>query len=187
MVGRALGSRGLGSDGQVHPGRVRWAGVRLEIDERVDGVEPERALAWWTDFRSGEHDHGFVPGARRGILEDGPEGTLIADEVRWFGLPVFRERVRARVRGNTVQLDGENTFARFQGRYRFEHVFEPEGTRVVLAARIHLKGPLRWLERLGRPLIRTVLRWDTRKHLEQMAEETRSPATAGRRPPEDAR
>lgn len=145
--------------------------MRVHLVDRVDGIAPEAALAWWRDFQGGPHDHGFLPGAHRRILHTDEHGTEMEDTVTWLGLTVFRERVRARHRGNTVQLAGENTFARFSGRYRFEHVFEPEGTEVTLEATIELKGPLAWVETLAFPIVRAILRWDTRKHLDQMRDD----------------
>ncbi len=142
--------------------------MRVHLVERVDHVDPQQALAWWTDFQPGEHDHAFVPGAHRRILQDGERGAEILDTVTWLGLTVFRERVHARQRGNTVQLSGENTFARFSGRYRFEHVFEPEETEAALEATIDLKGPLAWIDTLAFPFVRWILRWDTRHHADQM-------------------
>lgn len=146
------------------------ATVRVEIEHAVEGVEPDRALAWWTDFREGRADHSFVPGARRRVTELGG-GARIHDRVVWLGIPVFSERVEARTRGNTVQLVGENTFARFEARYLFEHAFDPDGTRLTLTGRIELKGLLSWLDRLARPIVVRVLAWDTVKHLEQMREQ----------------
>lgn len=147
--------------------------MRVQIEQTVPGVEPDAALAWWSDFRSGRHDHRFVPGARRRVHAVDSQTTEIHDTVRWLGLPVFREHVLAQVRGNTVQLSGENTFARFEGRYRFEPVFDPEGTQLTLEATIDLKGPLAWIETLARPLVLAVLRWDTRRHLDEMADALR--------------
>lgn len=142
--------------------------MRVLVEQSVPGVEPGAALAWWTDFRPGPQDHSFVPGAHREVHPADERAIEIHDTVRWLGLVVFRERVIVQTRGNTVQLSGENTFARFEGRYRFEPTFEPTGTRVTLEATIDLKGPLAWIERLLRPLVLGVLRWDTGKHLEEM-------------------
>lgn len=141
--------------------------VRLRVEDTVPGIDPERARAWWTDFREGRHDHRFVPGARRS-LEERPDGVVIEDRVRWLGLPVFSERVRATERGNKVELVGENTWARFRARYVFEHTFDPEGTLVRLTAAIEAKGPLSWVQGLAKPLVRWFLGWDLGKHLEDL-------------------
>lgn len=152
--------------------------MRLRIEETVEGIEPEAALAWWTDFQDGPHDHAFVPGARRRVRST-EGGFVIRDEVGWLGIPVFREEVEARPRGNKVELVGENTWARFRARYVFEHDFDPEGTLVRLTAEIDGKGPLSWVQRLVQPIVRAVLRWDTRKHLEQMRDELAASSDPG--------
>lgn len=142
--------------------------MHVTVEETAEGVEPSTAQAWWSDFREGHTDHTFVPGAERTIVEDDAETTVMVDRVRWLGVPVFTERTRAQVRGNTVQFSGENTLARFRGRYRFEPVFEPEGTRIVLEATIKPKGPLAWIEGLTRPIAEWIVRWDLRKHAEEL-------------------
>lgn len=144
--------------------------MRVQVEQRVPGVDPDRAMAWWTDYREGRRDHGFVPGATRRVRER-PEGTLVEDRVRWLGVTVFSERVRVQARGNKVELVGENTWARFRARYVFEHAFDPDGTRVRLTADVRGRGPLAWVQGLARPLATAVLRWDTRRHLEQMRED----------------
>lgn len=144
--------------------------MRLRVEQTVEGVEPDEAMAWWTDFSPGREDHGFVPGAHRRVQEM-DEGTLIEDRVRWLGLTVFTERVRAHERGNKVELVGENSLATFRARYVFEHTFDPDGTLVRLVADISGRGPLTWVERLARPLVSWILRWDTRKHLDDMHED----------------
>lgn len=142
----------------------------MELEDEAPGVEPEAALAWWADVREGPHDHAFVPGATRRVLHADERGFEVVDVVRWLGVPVFSEHTVARVRGNTVQLTGENTFARFEARYRFEHTFDPEGTRLVLAGTVDLKGPLSWVEGLARPVVERILAWDTAGHVEQMVD-----------------
>lgn len=144
--------------------------MRVEIEGQAPGVEPGAAIAWWIDVREGHEDHAFVPGARRRVLEADEHGFEVVDRVRWLGVPVFHEHTLARVRGNTVQVRGSNTFASFEARYRFEHAFEPEGTRVTLEASVELRGPLSVLERPARPIVGRILDWDTRRHLEQMVE-----------------
>jgi hypothetical protein len=144
--------------------------VRVEVQETVAGIEPEQALEWWTDYREGPVDHAFVRGARRRVHET-DRAHMIEDRVRWLGLPVFTERVRAQQRGNKVQLLGENTWATFRARYTFEPTFDPQGTEIRLVADIEGKGPLSWVDRLTRPLVARVLRWDTRHHVEHMRED----------------
>lgn len=151
------------------PDRRLRARVHVTVEETVEGVEPSVARAWWSDFREGHTDHGFVPGAERRIVEDDGSTTVMVDRVRWLGVPVFTERARAQVRGNTVQFSGENTLARFRGRYRFEPVFEPEGTKIVLEATIKPKGALSWIEGLTRPIAEWIVRWDLRKHAEDLS------------------
>jgi hypothetical protein len=142
-------------------------GVHVEIRETVEGVDPEEAMAWWTDFREGRVDHAFVRGAERRVHETG-DAHVIEDRVRWLGLPVFTERVRAQERGNTVQLLGENTWATFRARYTFEHTFDPEGTEIRLAADIEGRGPLSWVDALSRPLVVRILGWDLSHHVDDM-------------------
>lgn len=144
--------------------------MRVELEARAEGVEPAAAIAWWIDVREGHEDHAFVPGARRRVLDADEGGFEVVDRVRWLGVPVFSEHTIARVRGNTVQVRGSNTFASFEARYRFEHGFEPEGTRLTLEANVDLRGPLSALERPARPIVERVLAWDTRRHVEQMVE-----------------
>jgi len=142
----------------------------VSLEHTARGIDPDQALAWWTDFRPGRHDHDFVPGARRRVRDAGPEGTVIEDAVRWLGLRVFSERVTAKQRGNKVQLVGENTFSTFRARYVFEHGFDPEGLVLRLSATIDLKGPLSYLEPVAKPIVERILAWDTDNHLEQMRE-----------------
>jgi hypothetical protein len=142
--------------------------VRVSVEADVPGVAPEAARSWWLDVREGHTDHDFVPGATRRVVYADERSFEVEDRVRWLGLPLFRERSRARARGNTVQLVGENTFARFEATYRFEHAFAPEGTRLVLDATVDLKGPLAWGEGLARPVVERILRWDTEGHAEQL-------------------
>lgn len=141
--------------------------VRVEFEETVEGIVPEVALAWWTDYQEGEVDHSFVRGAQRSVRGE-TDAVMIEDRVEWLGLPVFTERVRAQPRGNKVELLGENTWATFRARYVFEHIFEPEGTLVRVSADIDGRGPLGWMDSLTRPIAVKILRWDTRKHLEEM-------------------
>lgn len=141
--------------------------VRVEIEETVEGVGPDQALAWWTDYREGPHDHGFLLEADRHVVEE-PEAAMIEDRVEWLGLPVFSERVRAQQRGNTVKLLGENTWATFRATYTFEHTFEPEGTEVRLVADVEGRGPLAWVQSAARPIVEGILRRDTRRHLDEM-------------------
>lgn len=144
--------------------------MRVELRTRAEGVQPEEALEWWTDYREGSIDHAFVPGAHR-RLHEGERAQMIEDRVRWLGVPVFTERVRAQQRGNTVKLLGENTWATFRARYTFEPVFDPEGTEILLVADVEGRGPLSWVQGLTRPLVVGLLRWDTRRHVEQMRED----------------
>jgi hypothetical protein len=148
--------------------------VRVEIEETVAGVDPDEALDWWTDYREGSEDHGFIRGADRRVVEEG-QAHMIEDRVEWLGLPVFTERVRAQQRGNTVQLLGENTWATFRATYTFDHTFDPEGTEVRLVADIEGRGPLSWVQSVTRPVVERVLRWDTRRHLAEMREDVGDP------------
>lgn len=148
--------------------------MRVELEDTVAGVDPERALSWWTDYREGQRDHTFVPGIERRVMEE-QRAHVIEDRVEWLGLPVFTERVRAQQRGNTVKLLGENTWATFRARYTFEPTFDPEGTQVSLVADVEPRGPLSWISGATRPIVERILRWDTRHHLEEMREELVDP------------
>lgn len=141
--------------------------MRVEIRDIAEDVDPEQALDWWTDYQDGEVDHAFVRGARRRVHEEA-DAHMIEDRVRWLGIPVFTERVRAQTRGNTVQLLGENTWATFRARYTFEPHFDPDGTEIQMVADIEGRGPLSWVDRLTRPVVVRILEWDLGHHIEQM-------------------
>ncbi len=146
--------------------------MRVSTDETVEGLTPQRGISWWLDVREGRSDHAFVPGAERHVLHADEHGFELTDHVEWLGVRIFTEHALARARGNTVRVVGENTYARFEARYRFEHAFDPDGTRLVLDADVDLKGPLSWIARLLEPLIQRVVAWDTRKHANQLRDET---------------
>lgn len=149
--------------------------MHVRTERTIEGIPPARAASWWTDVRDGGTDHGFVPGATRHVLHADEHGFEVTDHVRWLGIPVFTEHATARVRGNTVHVVGENTYARFEARYRFEHAFEPEGTRLVLEAFVDPRGPLSWVSSLLEPLVERILAWDTDKHAAQLERDVTSP------------
>lgn len=147
--------------------------LRLRIDEFVPGVAPDRALAWWRDFREGREDHAFLPRVTRRILERGPAGVRMRDEARWLGIRVFRESVRAWDEEGGVAFEGENDFAVFEGAYRFAPDGEGRGTHIRLDAAIRLRPALRIGEPIARPIVLRILRSDLRHHAREMAEELR--------------
>lgn len=140
--------------------------MRFELTVPVRGVPPEAALAWWTDFREGPHDHTFLRGAYRRILRHEGDVTVMEDEGKVLGVPLFRERTRARRAGNRVELEGENTVSRFRGAYRFEPA--AGGCLVTLLADVELKPALRWSRFAARPLAARFLRMDLEGHAREM-------------------
>lgn len=129
------------------------------------GVPPERALAWWSDFREGKADHAWV---RRRILARGVDGRVTMED-RGF---LFRERTTARALADRVTFEGVNTFSRFVGAYVFEREGtgggEREGTRVTLEAEVRLKAGWRPFEVVARPVARALVRADLRYHARQL-------------------
>ncbi|HUR67713.1 MAG TPA: SRPBCC family protein [Candidatus Thermoplasmatota archaeon] len=134
--------------------------VRLHaIARRVD---PAAATAWWSDFRDGPHDHRFVPGSSRAVVERGAAHATMVESV--FGLTW--EHVTAWPGDRHVRFVGTNKLSRFSGTYRFEP--DPHGTRVVLEADIHLAGPLAWTDRAAKPMVQALLQADLRGHAKEM-------------------
>lgn len=141
--------------------------MQITLQRVVPGVAPEAALAWWSDFHDGRHDHPTVPGQRRRVETSGDGAFAMEDEVRWLGVPVFRERTTARRVQDGVVFEGVNGFARFRGSYMFAAV--EGGTQVTLAAQVELRGALRWTDRLARPIVERILRADLAMHAREMA------------------
>lgn len=153
--------------------------MRIVLAQRAPGVPPERALAWWTDFREGPHDHAFVRGQRRTILAREGGRVSMRDDVRPLGVLVFRERTTAWREGNEVRFEGANTFSRFRGAYAFADDGEG-GTTITLDAQVDLKGVLKAGLPIARPVARALLRADLRHHAEELAAEA-GPGSAAER------
>lgn len=135
--------------------------------ERVAaGVAPEAAVAWWSDFREGDVDHAFLPGAKRRILGHSGGEVTMEDRMGVGPVKLFFEQARARVDGRVVRFSGTNTFATFEGSYSF--VEAPAGTLVRLDAMVRLRKGLRWSEAVARRVAEVVLRQDLRHHVEEM-------------------
>jgi hypothetical protein len=131
--------------------------MRVLLSRVARGVAPAAALAWWSDFQDGHHDHPFVPGERRRIVERDGSRTVMEDRA-----PLWRERTTAWVEADRVRIEGENLYARFRGAY----VFEPhrDGTLVRLDAVIAFKHVFVTGAFLARPL----LRLDLKGHVREM-------------------
>lgn len=143
----------------------------LETSTLVPGVPVESALAWWLDFREGATDHAFLGvRVRRRILARGPEGVEMDDRA-----PLFRERTRARREGDRVVFEGRNTVSDFDGSYQF--LAAPEGTRIVLRARIRLRGVARAGAWMAPPVARWVLIRDLEGHARACAASFKAAAT----------
>lgn len=143
--------------------------MRIALSHDVPGVEPAAALAWWSDFREGHADHGFVPGTQRRIHGRAEGETSMEEVTRWLGITVFREHVRARVGEDDVRFAGTNNFSSFDGRYAFEPM--PGGTTIRLAADIRLRRGLRWADVAAVPVVEAILRADLRGHAKDMQRE----------------
>jgi hypothetical protein len=142
--------------------------VHVELREEVPGVAPADALAWWSDFQEGHVDHAFVHGQRRTVTREGEGAVRMEDAVRWSGVTVFRERTVARVVGDAVVFEGENSLSTFRGAYSFEPGGD-DGTLVRLHATITLRSGLRWSAPIARLVARAILVADLRAHAREMA------------------
>lgn len=139
--------------------------VHIRLSRVAQGVAPEDAFAWWTDFHDGRIGHGRVA-TRRRILERAPDGSVRMED-RVVGLP-FRETLTARpdaARG-VVEFEGENTVSRFSGRYSFEDA--RDGTRIGLDTILILHAPLRFAAPIAAPIARRVLAHDLEGHVADM-------------------
>lgn len=136
--------------------------VRFDLTELARGVAPDQALAWWTDFREGRADHGFVPGQKRRILGRAKDGAVTMEDKSAF----IREVTTARVEADRVVFEGVNTFSRFVGSYQFSSA--EKGTIVRLEADVELRPGLRFSEAVARPIARALLRADLRAHVKEM-------------------
>ncbi|MHB8585454.1 MAG: hypothetical protein ACYDDF_06410 [Thermoplasmatota archaeon] len=88
--------------------------MHVRTRARVPDVRPADALAWWSDFQEGTHDHRFFPVSKRTIEAQSPGGTAMVDKSGFYV-----ERTTAHVEGNVVVFAGVNNLARFEGRYAF--------------------------------------------------------------------
>ena len=140
--------------------------MHVSLSHRVPGVGPDDAARWWSDFQEGEHDHPFVPTNRRRILARGRGSVTMEDEARVLGLRVFRETVTAFPDAREVRFAGQNDFAKFDGRYRFEP--DGDGTRIALEAEIHLRQAIAWADVAAKPLVLGILRVDLAGHAKEL-------------------
>lgn len=140
--------------------------MRIEMEEKARGVAPEAALAWWTDFRDGPTDHGFVPGSHRRVVHRDGSDVTMEDAFGVGPVKVFSERTRARREGDSVRFSGTNTFGTFEGSYTFRPA--SAGTEIRLMAHVRLRKGLRWSEPVARQVAVRVLRQDLRAHVEEL-------------------
>lgn len=141
----------------------------MSLGHRVPGVTPRAAIAWWSDFQEGRHDHPFLPATRRRILARGSASVTMEEVTRVLGVQIFRESVTARIGEQEVRFAGQNDLARFDGAYAFHE--EGDGTRILLDAEIQLKPALRWADVAARPLVLTILKVDLSGHARHMRRE----------------
>lgn len=153
----------------------------MTLSHVVEGVSPDEAARWWSDFQEGRHDHPMLPGHERRIVARSDTSVSMIDETRLLGLPLFRERTTAWPEPRRVRFVGVNGFGRFEGSYSFE----PAGgaTRIVLDARIDLARPWAWGTFAARPVATAILRADLAHH----AKELRKDMNAGRQKAGDRR
>lgn len=140
--------------------------MRLTVSAHVPNAWPREARDWWTAFEDGHADHAFIPGAQREVAESRGRSEVI-DRVRWFGVLVWKEHFTAWREEGAVRFEGENPLSRFEGRYVFERA--GEGTRIVLQAVVRLKGPLRYLAWLARPVAWLAVWLDLKGHARDLA------------------
>lgn len=140
--------------------------MRLHASQHVAGVSPQHALAWWSDFREGRTDHGWLPGERRRILERRDGAVTMEDRFL-----LFRERTTATAEPGLVRFRGTNSVSEFEGTYRFEPA--DGGTRIVLDAEVSLRKGLRWSEAVARPVAQRLVEADLRGHARDLARELR--------------
>ena len=136
--------------------------MRVELSERVEGVAPGEALAWWMDFREGRVDHAFVPGAHRRVLDRSDSFAVLEETVQPLGVTLFRERLSVHRVGNAAKFEGTNNYAEFEGEYVFEE--SAGGTLVRLVADVRLRKP--WVA--PKALVEAVLKHDLRWHAREM-------------------
>jgi hypothetical protein len=135
--------------------------------ESFAAVDPDRAWAWWTDFREGAEDHVFVARARprRRVEELEPGHLRMRDEasilrIRW------REETDAWLRPPRVEFDVRNPAGRFRGHYAF--LPAEGGVRVEVELAMDPRWWLRALGPLGAWMVRRFVAWDLRMHLREM-------------------
>lgn len=140
--------------------------MRVRIARVVRDVDPDAATAWWSDFREGPDDHGFIPGHRRRILSRGADNVVMEDETRLLGSRVFVERTTVWPDKREVRFAGRNNFGLFDGVYSFEP--EGRGTRIVLDATVTLAPHVAWTHVAAWPLVLAILRVDLARHAKEM-------------------
>lgn len=143
--------------------------MRIEVVAR--GVPPDKVWAWWTDYREGSGDHAFAgwahPDRRVERLDD--ERLRLTETAR-VGPWRYLEVSELTLQRPRVRFDMRNNVGRFRGHYRF--LPDPQGTRIEVVWDETLQGPLRWLGPLGRWGLRQAFRWDLRRHLRDLEQET---------------
>lgn len=145
--------------------------MHVSLSSTVPDVPPAEALRWWSDFQDGGHDHRFVPGADRRVVQKDAHSATMEETTRWLGIRVFREGVTAQIGHRDVRFTGTNDFACFDGAYTFEP--EGAGTRITLTANIRLKPALRWSDVAAKPLVLAILNADLRGHAKDMRRDLR--------------
>lgn len=149
--------------------------MRVQVSTIVEGVDPKAAARWWSDFREGRVDHGFIPGHRRRIVSRDADKVVMEEETKILGLRVFKERTTAWPDELEVRFAGTNNFAHFDGAYTFDAA--EGGTRIGLDATVTLHRPLEWTDVAAKHVVAAILRADLRLH----AKEMRSDLSGGRR------
>lgn len=138
----------------------------MRIARVVRDIDPDAATAWWSDFREGHGDHGFIPGHERRILSRGADSVVMEDETKLLGLRLFLERTTVWPDKREVRFAGRNSFGLFDGSYTFEP--KGNGTRIVLDATVTLSPSLQWADVAAKPLVLTILRVDLARHAKDM-------------------
>lgn len=148
----------------MRPARAS-GGVRIQLSRHVRGVTPDRAHAWWSDFREGRTDHGWIPGERRRILSRNGNEVQMEDSIRGM----FRERTTATVEANAVRFRGENSLASFAGAYSFAP--DGDGTSIALDVELELRRGLGWTSWIARPIAKLVIGMDLAGHARDIEKE----------------
>lgn len=149
--------------------------VDLVVTGVAEGVPPELAYQWWTDY--GPHDHDgpafrLAGWKKREVLERDKDGRVVRfrDPGGWIGLDHTYESTLEYDPPHRVVEKSEGPIGPFEAEYRFEDD-EAGGTRIVWT--IHGEVRPRWAKLLawvpGVPEL--LARYDLDAHLLEMEAE----------------